>query len=561
MPISKMATSKLNPPHGDVFQNPTPFQPFPATQLRSGKIKKVWTKEIESAIYKVPHSGPVEITTMGISTDQHAYPPHNSPDKALLHYGSGHYALWKQELPGSAHLFNPGAFGENLHSEEVDERTICIGDKISIGEVLLEVSENRAPCYKLNHRFEVKDAAKRAQTLFRTGWLYRVLKTGTVHPGDMVTLVERPHPEWTVARIMHYLYNEKENIERMKEIIELRELGEDIKKLFRRRVENGKIEDMNNRMFGGQEFSMDTWNQYRIVEKRRETSKVTAFVLEATEELECPAPVEPGSHVRVKLGGKLVRAYSVVGGTSNKFELGIALDPESRGGSRFLHQKTAIGDVLTVGPITSSFPLSKDADRHIIIAGGIGITAFLAALSFLRESSANYEVHFAVAEEVPFLSRITPLASNATIYNKSRGQKLDLKIVLSRADENTHIYCCGPQRLMDGVEAAAKEYGIRPSSVHFEQFAVSTSGDPFTAELKESGKIIEIDGNQTLLDVLRGVGMDVDSSCEAGNCGTCRVSVCSGRIEHRGTGLLESEKSEMMLSCVSRGIGRIVIEV
>jgi MOSC domain-containing protein YiiM/ferredoxin-NADP reductase len=558
-----MATSKLNlnPPHGDIFQNPTPFQPFPATPLRSGNIKKLWGKEIESAIYKVPLSGPVEITVMGISTDQHAYPPHISPDKALLHYGTGHYALWKQELPNSAHLFNPGAFGENLHSEEVDERTICIGDKISIGEVLLEVSENRAPCYKLNHRFEIKDAAKRSQTRFRTGWLYRVLKTGTVRPGDMVTLIERPHPDWTVARLMHYLYNEKDNAERMKEIVQLKELGESIKKLFRRRLENGKIEDMDARMIGDQNCVMDSWNEYRIVEKRRETSKVTAFVLEATEEIENPVPVEPGSHIRIKLGGKLVRAYSVVGGTSKKFELGIALDPESRGGSKFLHHQTKVGDILTAGSITASFPLSKDADRHIIIAGGIGITAFLAALEVLRESNANYELHFPVANEVPFLSRITPLGSNATIYNKSRGQKFHVKNVLSRADENTHIYCCGPQRLMDGVEAAAKEYGIPESSVHFEQFAVSTSGDPFTAELRESKKTVEVGENQTLLDVLRQVGMDIDSSCEAGNCGTCRVSVCSGRIEHRGTGLLDIEKADAMLSCVSRGIGRIVLEL
>lgn len=553
----------VNPPHGDTFQDPPPFTPFVVSQLRAGKIKSVWGKGIESAIYKNPLSFPVHIDVGGIPVDEHAYHDHGTPDKAILQYGTSHYSHWKQELPSSAHLFNPGAFGENLLAPEgVDERTLCIGDKIAIGdEVLLELTEPRAPCYKLNHRFEVKDMSRRSQTLYRTGWLYRVLRPGNVTSDAMFKLVERPHPEWPVARIMHYLYAEKNNNERMKEIVNLAELGEQPKRLFRRRLEKGETEDMNGRMFGDDDCVMDVWNDYRIIEKRRETSKVTAFVLEAVEEVNEVVPVEPGSHVRVKLGGKLVRAYSVVGGSSKRFELGIALDPASRGGSRFLHESTKIGDILVVSRISSSFPLSKDADRHIIIAGGIGITAFMAALKYLEEEKKVYELHFAVAEEVPFQSQIEQLGERAKVYLKSLGQRMDLKEVMARADENTHIYCCGPQRLMDGVKEVAKEYGVPDSNVHFEQFAVATSGDPFTAELKESKKTIEVEGTQTLLDALREVGMDIDSSCEAGNCGTCRVTVCSGRIEHRGTGLLESEKVGTMLACVSRGIGRITLEL
>ncbi|MBK5654933.1 MAG: 2Fe-2S iron-sulfur cluster binding domain-containing protein, partial [Rhizobium sp.] len=114
---------------------------------------------------------------------------------------------------------------------------------------------------------------------------------------------------------------------------------------------------------------------------------------------------------------------------------------------------------------------------------------------------------------------------------------------------------------MNDVLAIAKKHNFPDTSVHLEQFAVATSGNPFTVELKESKKTVEVGASQTLLDALRAVGMDVDSSCEVGNCGTCKVDVCSGRIEHRGTGLLESEKGEAMLSCISRGVGRIVLNV
>ncbi|KAF2009616.1 3-chlorobenzoate-3,4-dioxygenase reductase subunit [Aaosphaeria arxii CBS 175.79] len=554
-------SATLHPVHGDLFQNPEPFAPHPLLQIRAGRIQKLWGKGIESAIYKVPLSGPVPITPTGIATDQQSFHTHGGVDKALLHYCSRHYDTWKEELPQASQFCNAGAFGENLVSTEMDERTVCIGDKISIGNVLLEVTGSRAPCYKLNHRFEIKDMAKRAQTLFRVGWLYRVLKTGDLNVGDMIQLVERPHPEWTLARFMHYLYNEKDNVIRMKEIVQLPQLDDSFTRMIQSRLDKGYAEDQDGRMFGGEDERMSTWNEYRIVEKRQETSKVTAFVLDALDQERESTPVEPGSHVRLKLGGKLVRAYSVVGGTSKKFELGIALDPESRGGSKFLHEQTKVGDVLTVGNITASFPLAEQADRHIIIAGGIGITAFLAALEFLKSSNKAYELHFAVAAEVPYAKHIAALGANATIYNRFAGQKLDLAKVISRADVNTHIYCCGPQRLMDGVASTAKNFNVPDSSLHFEQFAVATSGDPFTAELKNSRKTVEVGGSQTLLDVLKEVGLDIDSSCEAGNCGTCRVNVCDGRIEHRGTGLVEAEKKTAMLSCVSRGIGHIVLDL
>ncbi|CAO2647670.1 Nn.00g085920.m01.CDS01 [Neocucurbitaria sp. VM-36] len=550
------------PPNPDTLKNPLAFAPFPLIQLRSGKIKRsLGNGRIESAIYKAPLFGPVDITQNGIQSDEHAFEPHRSPDKALLHYCTSHYDEWKKELPASEHLFKPGAFGENFFNEQVSEKTMCIGDRIAIGEVIVEVSEPRAPCYKLNHRFETKDMAKRTQTLLRTGWLYRVIKPGAVQAGAMIRLLSRPYPEWTVARVMYYLFIETGNVDIMKEIVELPALGEDIKGKFRARLVKGLTENQDSRMYGSDEERMDTWSEYRIVEKRKESRTVTAFVLEAVEDIQYPEPVKPGSHVRLKLGGKLVRAYSVVGGTSQHFELGIALDPKSRGGSKHLHKIANVGNTVIAGRITASFPLAKEVDQHIIVAGGIGITAFLAALMYLQESAQNFHLHYAVAEEVPFKSHIAALGANVTIYNKSLVQRMDLSSILSHADSQTHIYTCGPERLMDAVQSTASTYSIPPSNIHIEAFTVTASGDPFTAELKQSKKLVEVGPTQTLLDALKAVGMDIDSSCEVGNCGTCRVDVCEGRVEHRGTGLLEEEKCGSMLSCVSRGVGRIILDV
>jgi MOSC domain-containing protein YiiM/ferredoxin-NADP reductase len=547
------------PPDPNTLKNPPPFVPFPLTQLRAGKIKKFGP--FQSAISKAPLIGPIEITVDGIKNDQHAYPGHISPDKALLHYCTKHYDEWKKELPASEPLFKPGGFGENLFSSEVSEKNLCIGDRIAIGEVIVEVSEPRAPCAKLNHRFEVKDMAKRTQTLLRTGWLYRIIKPGIVQAGDMFRLLERPYPEWTVARIMYYLFINRKDDEMMKQIVELPPLGWEVKDKFKARLATGTAEDENPRMYGGEEMKMDSWSEYRLLEKRRETSSVTAFVLEAVDDIPNPVPVEPGSHVRLKLGGKIVRAYSVVGGDSKRFELGIALSLESRGGSKYLHEQAKVGDVLTVGRITASFPLAMNADEHIIIAGGIGITAFIPALKYLQQQKQKFHLHYAHAGEMPFASQVNSLGSDATIYDKTQGQRLDISAIVSGAQDGSHIYTCGPERLMDDVVATARKHGIHDPRVHLEQFTISTGGDPFTAELKESKKTIEVGATESLLDVLRSVGMDINSSCEVGNCGTCKVDVCSGKIEHKGTGLLESEKSDTMLSCVSRGVGTIVLDL
>jgi MOSC domain-containing protein YiiM/ferredoxin-NADP reductase len=552
----------IPPPRPDpsTLINPPPFEPFPLKQLRAGRVKKFGP--FQSAIFKTPLSGRIEITKDGIKSDEHAYEGHISPDKALLHYCTKHYDDWKKELPASEAHFKPGAFGENMYNEEVNEKTVCIGDRIAIGDIIVEVSEPRGPCAKLNHRFEVRDMAKRTQTLLRTGWLYRIIKPGFVQSGDVIRLLERPYPQWTVARIMYYLFIDTKDVEMMKQIVEIPPLGFEVKDKFKARLATGTTEDQNARMYGTDEsMKMDTWNEYRLVEKRKETSSVTAFIFQAVDDIPNPVPVEPGSHVRLKLGGKLVRAYSVVAGDSKRFEIGVALSSSSRGGSKYLHEQAKVGDVLIVGRITTSFPLATDADEHIIISAGIGITAFLPAFGCLQKAKQRFHLHYAHAGEMPFASKIMVLGSNATIYDKSKGERLNVANIVSRTRDRSHIYTCGPERLMDDVVAAAKKYNISDSCVHLEQFTVTTSGDPFTVELKESKKTIEVGATQTLLDALKAIGMDIDSSCEVGNCGTCKVDVCTGRIEHKGTGLLDDEKGDSMLSCVSRGVGTIVLDL
>ncbi|KIW64792.1 hypothetical protein PV04_09701 [Phialophora macrospora] len=539
-----------------------PWQGEKLLEVRTGKIKPVFGINVKSAIFKNARSGPVAVNKLGCEGDEHAFEFHGGPDKALLQYSTLHYERFRDELPQSAHLFVPGGFGENLVAELANERNICIGDIIQIGTVVAQVTLPRQPCFKLNHRFQVKDMSKRSQDLFRTGWMYRILKEGVIRPGDAMKLIERPNPEWTVARVQYYLYHDMRNEEVMKQLVQIKELGDEPRKIFQNRLKK-QYENQEARLMGGDGMAMNIWTDYRLVQKDQETPRILSLTFESTTPSDAPDKVQPGSHVRVKLGGKLVRAYSVVAGDSNRFTLAVALSEASRGGSRFIHKALKLGDALSFGKITPSFPLSVDADKHVFIAGGIGLTAFIASAEYCQRAGYSYHLHYLVRDsrDIALKRLLDSFGSNVTIYDKSSGQAFSAAAVLGKVNDNAHIYCCGSDRLQNAIVDTANSLGISSENLHFESFAVATSGDPFVAELADSGRTLEVDGEKTLLDALREAGLDIPSSCEAGNCGTCRIGVKSGRIEHRGTGLMEDEKGSAMLSCVSRGIGTIVLEL
>jgi len=154
-----------------------------------------WT----SGIFKESVEGPVMLRRLNFDGDGQAdLEVHGGPDKAVLAYGAGHYPGWREELRLD---MKPGAFGENLTIRSLDERSVCIGDTYEIGEALVQVSQPRLPCWKLARKWELPDLPARVVKSVRGGWYFRVLREGRVTPGDRVTRIERPFPEFTVARV------------------------------------------------------------------------------------------------------------------------------------------------------------------------------------------------------------------------------------------------------------------------------------------------------------------------------------------------------------------------
>lgn len=204
---------------------------------------------IHTAIDKTMRQGKVRVHFDGAEgDDQGDKQHHGGRDKALHHYPFDHYAYWRKLLPDHPILIRVGAFGENISTVGITEEHLCIGDIVRVGSVLLQVSQGRQPCRTLNMRFRHPTMARDVQNCGRTGWYYRVLEEGDICVGDALTLVERPHPQWTLARVLSVIETRSLDKEILLALTALPELATSWKKLFASRLENNEVEDWHKRL-------------------------------------------------------------------------------------------------------------------------------------------------------------------------------------------------------------------------------------------------------------------------------------------------------------------------
>lgn len=171
-----------------------------------GKVRPFRGDDEPSAIGKLPVAHAVAVGAMGLAGDEQAdRTVHGGVDKAIHHYPADHYDWWRGFLGDAPLLDAPGAFGENISTAGLDENSVFLGDRFRLGTALVEVTQARQPCWKLDHRFGAKGVMAQVVKTRRTGWYYRVLEPGLVKAGDALGLVERPYPEWPLASLFALL--------------------------------------------------------------------------------------------------------------------------------------------------------------------------------------------------------------------------------------------------------------------------------------------------------------------------------------------------------------------
>jgi len=240
----------LDPPPAAAAR-PDRFAAIPrvAPIILAGKVVPLTEDGRLSAIAKSPVAGPWTITVTGLVGDAQAdLENHGGPEKALMQYPFDHYPLWRADIGEHPLLDTPGGFGENLSATGWTEACVHIGDIMRFGRVILQVSQGRQPCWKLNARFGRKKMALDVQTTQRTGWYYRVLEPGVVEPGDGMQIIERPCPEWPLQRLIGVLYKHVDDTESLEAMADMSVLAAGWRKIARKRLASHRTEDWSSRL-------------------------------------------------------------------------------------------------------------------------------------------------------------------------------------------------------------------------------------------------------------------------------------------------------------------------
>ncbi|HEY4298976.1 MAG TPA: PDR/VanB family oxidoreductase [Paraburkholderia sp.] len=283
---------------------------------------------------------------------------------------------------------------------------------------------------------------------------------------------------------------------------------------------------------------------------------------------------EPGAHIDVTGPSGLTRQYSLCGDPDRRDAHLFAVKREdaSRGGSRALHDEVTIGSELTIGAPRNLFQLAPGADEHILVAAGIGVTPLLSMAYRLLRQRQRFVLHyFARSAEhaafLPLLSR-APFSDHVKFHFGVTRERLDAVLAECLADsrEGTHIYTCGPAPFMERVVAIG-ETRVAPQALHLERFAAepavgdAAALDAFDVQIASSGATVRVEKDSSIVAALASIGIEVDTSCGEGVCGTCMVDVVSGVPEHRDHCLSKAERAsgKVICCCVSRATSPVLV--
>ena len=302
----------------------------------------------------------------------------------------------------------------------------------------------------------------------------------------------------------------------------------------------------------------------RVESIERVASQIKRFHFAPIDDAALPC-FSAGAHVIVTMrkGDAVYRnPYSLMSSPldPSRYSISVLRVAESRGGSVHMHENVEVGEVLEISDPLNLFPIAHTARKHILIAGGIGITPFIAMLAQFRNDKSHFELHYAVRspEDGAYFKALEAEGlPGVRLYRSDRGERIALNAILQNQRLGTHVYVCGPQRMIDWALETAKLEGWPDENVHSEHFSVPTPGNPFVVKLATSGKEIHVGEHQSILEALEQAGVDAPYLCRGGACGQCITRITNtegGAVHHNDHYLTDEEKKEgdRIATCVSR---------
>lgn len=221
---------------------------YSVTAIFCGAVQNLYG--LETAIEKSPISGDIYLAVEGLEGDACAdLKNHGGLDRALHQYPAEHYDFWRQQYGGELPWCAPG-MGENLSSTGMTEDTVCIGDRYRWGEAIIEVSQPRSPCFKLNKRWGVENMSVEMQANSRCGWLYRVIQQGMVNANQLLELIERVENPLTIREACDLYFAPSFDAAGLHALAQQERLARAWMIKVTQRLATGEIECWNRRLLG-----------------------------------------------------------------------------------------------------------------------------------------------------------------------------------------------------------------------------------------------------------------------------------------------------------------------
>lgn len=310
----------------------------------------------------------------------------------------------------------------------------------------------------------------------------------------------------------------------------------------------------------------------KVVSKCIEAEGIASFELVALDGQPLPA-FTAGSHIDVRMPDGIVRQYSLCNDPSERHRYLIAVlkEPASRGGSRWMHEQIPVGEQIEISVPRNHFPLTEGPARSLLIAGGIGVTPLLCMGERLASIGADFVMHYCTRspDRTAFRERMADarFAGRVRFHHDdgAERQKFDVSRVLAEAGDGYHLYVCGPKGFMDAVLGEARRQGLPEDRLHCEYFGAgpvtADHNQAFDVQLASSGKVVRVLQNQTVVQALNAAGIEVETSCGEGVCGTCIVHVLQGIPDHRDLYFSPEEQAanDQFTPCCSRAKSPLLV--
>jgi vanillate O-demethylase ferredoxin subunit len=292
------------------------------------------------------------------------------------------------------------------------------------------------------------------------------------------------------------------------------------------------------------------WLTLDVATRKDEGGNIASFSLVSSVGTALP-PFEAGAHIDVLTASGQIRQYSLCGSPYDRdsYRIAVALHPQSRGGSRSIHEQLAAGSRVLVGPPRNNFLLTGGGAPAILLAKDIGITPMIAMAWELHRRGSDFTMHYLTRQKdnVAFSDDLanTPFATKVHVFLGDADSFLDGPGQTALAPSNPGIlYVCGSSRFVRHSTERAIGLGRKATNIRSEGFTPPpvTEGQPLEIVAARSGRVITVTPPQSIASALVEAGISVDLSCGQGICGTCLTNVIDGTPDHRDLCQTRAEK-------------------